>query len=141
MKIGQVASAADVTIDTVRFYERRGLLPTPPRRASGYRDYPTATVERIRLARTLQHLGLTLDEITDVLHAHDTGTATCDSELWRLDAVLDRIDTKITELRRTRRRITTTIQECRTGHCRLAAHPNADTTPTQASRKPHPPRA
>jgi DNA-binding transcriptional MerR regulator len=125
MKIGQVAADADVSIDTVRFYERRGLLPTPQRRPSGYRDYPASTVERIRMARTLQHLGCTLDEIIDVLHAHDTGTATCDSEQWRLDAVIERIDTKIAELRRTRRLITTTMQECRTGHCRFTTANNA----------------
>ncbi|WP_173083142.1 MerR family DNA-binding protein [Phytohabitans rumicis] len=69
----------------------------------------------------LQNLGFTLDEIIEMLHAHDTGTATCDSEQWRLESALDRIDTKIAELRRTRRLITTTIQECRTGHCRFAA--------------------
>jgi DNA-binding transcriptional MerR regulator len=121
MKIGQVASAAGVSIDTVRFYERRGVLPEPARRPSGYREYPASTVERIRMARMLQNLGFTLDEIIDMLHAHDAGTATCDSERWRLEAVLDGIDAKIAELRRTRRLVTTTIQECRTGHCRFAA--------------------
>jgi DNA-binding transcriptional MerR regulator len=76
-------------------------------------------VERIRSARALQNLGFTLDEVIDTLHAHDSGTATCDSELWRLEAVVGRIDAKIAELRRTRRTITTTIEECRAGHCRF----------------------
>lgn len=125
MKIGEVATGADVSVDTVRFYERRGLLPTPRRRPSGYREYPPSTVERIRMARTLQHLGFTLDEIIDMLHAHDTGTATCDSERWRLETVLDRIDTRIAELRSTRRLVTTTIEECRTGRCRFAARLDA----------------
>ena len=57
MKIGQVASEAEVTIDTVRFYERRGVLPEPARRPSGFREYPASTVERIRMARMLQNLG------------------------------------------------------------------------------------
>lgn len=126
MKIGQVAADAEVSVDTVRFYERRGLLPAPHRRPSGYRDYPPATVERIRLARTLQQLGLTLDEITDALRAHDSGTATCESERWRLDAVLDRIDTKLAELRGTRRLINTTLKQCRSGRCRLATSDRAD---------------
>ncbi|MCW6003564.1 MerR family transcriptional regulator [Micromonospora sp. CPCC 205371] len=126
MKIGQVASEADVTIDTVRFYERRGLLPEPGRRPSGFREYPPSTVERIRMARMLQNLGFTLDEIIEMLHAHDAGTATCDSEQWRLEGALDRIDTKIAELRRTRRLITTTIQECRTGQCRFATRLGGD---------------
>jgi len=125
MKIGQVASAADVTIDTVRFYERRGVLPEPRRRPSGYREYTDSAVERIRMARMLQNLGFTLDEIIDMLRAHDTGTATCDSERWRLEGALDRIDTKIAELRRTRRLMNTAIQECRTGRCRFASQRDA----------------
>jgi DNA-binding transcriptional MerR regulator len=128
MKIGQVAADAGVTIDTVRFYERRGLLPAPARRPSGYRDYPPATVERIRMARTLQPLGFTLDEIKDMLHAHDAGTASCDSELWRLDAAVERLDSRIAELRRTRRLVITTMQECRAGRCRFATR-RADTSP------------
>jgi hypothetical protein len=59
-------------------------------------------------------------------HAHDAGTATCDSEQWRLEGALDRIDTKIAELRRTRRLISTTMQECRTGQCRFTAQPDGN---------------
>ena len=62
MKIGQVAEQAGVTIDTVRFYERRGVLPAPNRTPSGYRVYEASTVERIRFTRALQHLGFTLGE-------------------------------------------------------------------------------
>jgi DNA-binding transcriptional MerR regulator len=120
MKIGEVAAQADVTVDTVRFYERRGVLPAPERRPSGYREYGASTVERIRAARDLQSLGFTLEEVIDALRAHDSGTATCDSELWRLEAVIDRIDAKISELRRTRRTITGTIKECREGRCRFS---------------------
>ena len=126
MKIGQVATDADVSVDTVRFYERRGVLPAPQRRPSGYREYPASTVERIRTARALQHLGFTLDEVIDALRAHDGGTATCDTELWRLEAVVDRIDARIADLRRTRRAITATIAECRDGRCRFTPKPAAD---------------
>src|SRR4029453_4958967 len=100
MKIGQVADLAEVSIDTVRFYERRGVLPVPERTPSGYRSYTPATVERIRLARRLQRLGLTLDEVIDALHATDRGDTTCTSERWRLEAVLDRIEHKIAAPRR-----------------------------------------
>ena len=119
MKIGQVAADADVTVDTVRFYERRGVLPPPERRPSGYREYTPAAVERIRMARTLQQLGFTLDEIIDALRAHDAGETSEASQLWRLEAVVDRIDAKIAELRRTRRAITSTIADCRAGRCRF----------------------
>jgi DNA-binding transcriptional MerR regulator len=121
MKIGEVAERAEVRIDTMRFYERRGVLPAPQRRPSGYRVYPPSTVERIRMAKALQHLGFTLDEVIDALRAHDTGAATCDSELWRMEAVVERIDAKIADLRQTRRDINATIALCRTGQCQLAS--------------------
>ena len=123
MKIGQVAKQAGVSIDTVRFYERRGVLPAPDRTPSGYRTYKESTVERIRFARALQHLGFTLDEAIDALHSNDTGTATCESELWRMQAVIDRIDTKIAELQATRRDVSETMAACQQGHCRFASRP------------------
>jgi DNA-binding transcriptional MerR regulator len=121
MKIGQVADLAAVSVDTVRFYERRGVLPTPERTASGYRTYTSATVERIRLARRLQQLGLTLDEVIDALHATDHGEVTCQSERWRLETVLDRIDTKITELQAARRQVQDVMAACDSGNCVFAA--------------------
>ncbi|HUY44277.1 MAG TPA: MerR family transcriptional regulator [Streptosporangiaceae bacterium] len=80
MKIGQVASESGVSIDTIRFYERRGVLPVPPRTESGYRVYTDASVARTRLARRLQSLGLTLDEVIGALHAHDEGHASCETQ-------------------------------------------------------------
>jgi DNA-binding transcriptional MerR regulator len=75
------------------------------------------------MARILQNLGLTLDEIVDALAAHDAGTATCDSERWRLEAVLERIDGRIADLRRTRRLVTATLRDCGAGRCRLGGPP------------------
>ena len=72
MKIGRVADAAEVSVDTVRFYERRGILPRPERTSAGYRTYTAATIERIRFAKQLQTLGFTLDEVVDALHAAPT---------------------------------------------------------------------
>lgn len=120
MKIGQVAESSGVSVDTVRFYERRGVLPTPERMPSGYRTYTSATVERIRLARRLQALGLTLDEVVDALHATDQDDATCASERWRLEAVLERIDSKIAELRSVRREVTKVMGACDRGECVFA---------------------
>ena len=119
MKIGAVAASAGVTVDTIRFYERRGVLPEPERRPSGYREYPPETVERIQLARSLQRVGLTLDEIVDALHAHDTGDATCDSERWRLEVALERVDQRIAELRTVRRSIRRAQVACESGTCGL----------------------
>lgn len=120
MKIGQVAEQAGVSVDTVRFYERRGVLPTPERLASGYRTYTHATVERIRLARRLQQLGLNLDEVIDALHVAENADATCASERWRLEAVLDRIETKIAELQSVRREVRKVLAACDRGECVFA---------------------
>lgn len=119
MKIGEVATAAEVTVDTIRYYERRGVIPPPQRRPSGYRDYEPAIVERIRMARRLQQMGLTLAEIIDALHAHDEGTATCESERWRLDVVLERIDRQIAELTALRQSIHRARARCDGGDCML----------------------
>lgn len=121
MNIGELARSADVNIDTIRFYERRGVLPRPDRRPSGYRVYTNATVVRLRLARALQSLGFTLDEIIDALHASDRGGATCETERWRLEAVVGRLDAKISELRRMRREAVEVLDECAAGQCRFAS--------------------
>ena len=123
MKIGEVAGQAGVTVDTVRFYERIGVLPSPARTASGYRDYEPATVERIQFTRELQAIGFTLGEAVDALAAHDAGGATCESERWRLQAVLDRVDAKLAELTALRARITEVQDACASGHCMLVAGP------------------
>ena len=67
MKIGELAKRADVPIDTVRYYERDGLIPPPIRRASGYRDYVDADVDRLRFMRRAKGLGFTLHEIRELL--------------------------------------------------------------------------
>ena len=121
MKIGQVARQAEVSVDTVRFYERRGVLPKPDRLASGYRIYTQAAVERIHLTRRLQQLGFTLDEVVDALHATDRGDATCESERWRMEAVIERIEAKMEELRAVQREIRTVMAACDKGACVFAA--------------------
>ena len=117
MKIGQVAKEAGVTVDTVRFYERVGVLAIPSRTESGYRDFVPGTVERIRLTRELQAIGFTLKDAVDALVAHDAGGATCESERWRLQAVLDRVDARLAELNALRDRIVETQSACDAGRC------------------------
>lgn len=67
MQIGQLARQAGVPIDTVRYYERRGLLTEPPRRPSGYRSYEAEDLTRLRFIRRGKALGFTLDEIGELL--------------------------------------------------------------------------
>src|SRR5262249_7000568 len=115
MKIGEVAGRSGGSVDTVRFYERVGVLPKPQRTASGYRDYAGGTIDRILLTRELQAIGFTLSDVVDALAAHDAGGATCESERWRLDAVLGRVDAKLAELEALRGRIVAARQACEAG--------------------------
>ncbi|MBV1859053.1 MAG: MerR family transcriptional regulator [Nannocystaceae bacterium] len=117
LKIGAVARLAEVSVDSVRYYERRGLLPTPDRRESGYRIFSEKTVERIRFVKQLQTLGFSLDEVADVLKMLDAGTATCENQQPRMAAVLARVDAEIAQLQTTRRRIADVLQTCQIGGC------------------------
>ena len=126
MKIGEVAKHSGVTVDTVRFYERVGVLPAPERRPSGYRDYAPNTIERIQLTRELQAIGFTLTDVVDALAAHDAGGATCESEQWRLEAVLRRVEAKLAELNALRGRILQAQDACASGHCKFATARSSD---------------
>ena len=117
MRIGDIAKRAGVTVDTVRFYERVGVLPAPAGTESGYRDYEPETVERIQLTRELQGIGFTLSDAVGALAAHDAGGATCESERWRLQAALDRVDARLAELTALRGRIVNAQQACTDGRC------------------------
>jgi DNA-binding transcriptional MerR regulator len=122
MKIGEIARAAGVSVDTVRFYERVGVLPPPTRRPSGYREYEPATSDRIKLTRELQAIGFSLGEVADVLAAHDAGGASCESERWRLDAVLERVNAKILAMLALRERIIAAERGCDAGRCLFSSY-------------------
>ena len=66
MKIGELATRAGVPIDTVRYYERQGLLPQPPRQPSGYRSFQASDVVRLRFVKRAKALGFTLEEVRDL---------------------------------------------------------------------------
>jgi DNA-binding transcriptional MerR regulator len=123
VKIGEVAKQAGVSVDTVRYYERVGVLPAAERRPSGYREFTPGAVRRIELTRELQALGFTLAEAVEALAAHDAGGATCESERWRLDAALERVDARLAELQALRDRIADAQRACREGRCTLTARP------------------
>jgi DNA-binding transcriptional MerR regulator len=124
MRIGEFAEAVGVSVDAVRFYERRGVLRGAPRTAGGYRTFDGADVDRLRLARQLQGLGLTVEDVVDALTAHDADGSTCTSEKWRLDRVEARIDAQLAELRRTRALVREARAACDAGHCQLVLSPS-----------------
>jgi len=75
--IGQVASLAGIGRETVRFYERKGLIAAPPRRASGYRDYPPEAIARLKFIRRAKELGFSLQEIAELLALRVDRHTTC----------------------------------------------------------------
>jgi DNA-binding transcriptional MerR regulator len=77
MLIGEIAAALGVPTQTIRFYERRGLLPEPARGSNGYRVYDDSTLARVQFIRSAQAAGLTLAEISGVLTIRDEGAAPC----------------------------------------------------------------
>ena len=119
LKIGELARRADVSVDTVRFYERRGVLKPPRRRPSGYRSYDESTVQRLRLVRSLQTLGMSLDEIIEAFEAMDGGRANCKGQQQRLQGALGRIDQQIAQLQSTRQRAQRVLSRCQAGDCDL----------------------
>lgn len=98
MKIGELASACDVPTQTIRFYEKRGLLPEPTRLPNGYRSYGDATVERITFIRRSQAAGLTLAEIGGVLNVRAKGNAPCSHVSDLLATKLVDVHDRIAEL-------------------------------------------
>lgn len=77
-RVTELAHEIGVRPDTIRYYERAGLLPPPPRTSAGYRLYPATTIERIRFIQGCARLGLRLNNIADLLAVRDTGTCPCE---------------------------------------------------------------
>src|SRR5690606_39988329 len=78
LRVTDLARATGVRPDTIRYYERVGLLAPPPRTSAGYRMYPPSTAERVRFIQGCRRLGLRLREIADLLAGGDTGVCPCE---------------------------------------------------------------
>lgn len=98
MLIGELADAVGVPTRTVRFYERRGLLPEPSRAPNGYRTYDDSTVDRLRFIRSAQAAGLTLAEIHDIIDLRDDGQTPCTHVAELIAAKLDDVRRRRYEL-------------------------------------------
>lgn len=103
MTIGKLAQSAGVGVETVRFYERKGLLEEPHRGESGYRQYPPGTLTRLRFIRQAKELGFTLPEIQELLSLRASPEASCAEVRERIQAKIDNIDEKIRSLEQMRR--------------------------------------
>ncbi|MFQ6098934.1 MAG: heavy metal-responsive transcriptional regulator [Armatimonadota bacterium] len=98
LTIGKVARRSGVGVETIRFYEREGLIPEPPRRESGYRQYPEETIKRIRFIRRAKELGFSLGEIKELLSLRVAPSTRCEDIRRRAEAKIADIEAKIRAL-------------------------------------------
>lgn len=98
MRIGQLADRLGLNTKTIRYYESIDLLPEPERTAGGYRLYTETDVERLAFIRTAQRLGLTLDDIREILAFHEQGQAPCGYVIDLLQRHARELDQRIAEM-------------------------------------------
>ena len=114
MKIGEVAKRSGIGIETIRFYEREGLLQEPERRPSGYRQYDESTVKRLEYIRQAKELGFTLAEIRELLELSFTAHEACQHIWQRAEAKITDIGNKIRSLQKMRRSLRIIVKRCKT---------------------------
>lgn len=121
LTIGQIARDAGVSVETVRFYERQGLLTPPERTPSGYRQYEEDAVWRLRFIRRAKEVGFTLKEVKELLSLRLDAATTCEDVRSRAEAKIAHIDDKIHTLHRMRERLVKLTEACArrstTGRC------------------------
>ncbi len=111
--IGQLARKAQVHVETVRYYERRGLLPQPLRRWSGYRQYSQDDVIRLRFIKRAQRLGFSLKEIAELLSLRVDPDTSCHDVKQRAEAKLADIEAKILALEQMKKALKKLAASCR----------------------------
>jgi MerR family copper efflux transcriptional regulator len=111
--IGKLAEAAGVHVETIRYYERRGLIEQPPRAPSGYRQYSATDLWRLQFIGRGKRLGFTLAEIAEVMGADQAGSA--DGVLAAARAKIAAVDARLQELSRVRCRLEQLAELCQHG--------------------------
>ena len=121
LTIGQVANAAGVNVETIRFYERREIVKQPERPPSGFRRYPPETIARVRFVRRAKDLGFSLREITELLDLRVDPHVTCEDVRGRAEGKIASIEGKIATLQRMRDALGELVVACatrgKTGEC------------------------
>lgn len=112
MKIGELASATDTRVETIRFYEREGLLPAPKRSTANYRVYTSAHAERLAFIRNCRNLDMALGEVRELLRFKDAPGKDCANVNALLEEHIGHVSQRIRELR---------VLEGNCGHCVRAA--------------------
>lgn len=111
LKIGEVARRAELGVETLRYYERCGLLGSPRRTESGYRQYSQAIFGRLDFIRKAQAMGFTLEEIGRIIQESESGQSPCADVRRIARRKLDELDKKLKELRQFRTELARTVEE------------------------------
>ncbi len=112
--IGGLASQAGVNIETIRYYQRRGLLDVPPKPPGGVRRYAGNAIQRVRFIKRAQALGFTLDEVSSLLQLNDG--VHCDETRELAERKLAMIQAKLADLEKMRATLSELVRECRAGN-------------------------
>jgi DNA-binding transcriptional MerR regulator len=131
MRIGHLADQLGINPKTIRYYEQIGLIPLAPRTSGGYREYGGTDAERLTFIRTAQRLGLSLDEVREILSLRDLGERPCAYVRDVIDEQIRSVDSRIGELRTLRRELrelraaADAILEVDGATCRIIEHVRA----------------
>jgi Cu(I)-responsive transcriptional regulator len=115
MNIGELARAVDTKAETIRYYERIGLLPSPPRTAGNYRDYSDEHVSRLTFTRRARDLGFSIEQIWALLDLADKKEQSCEAVDVIAREHLADVERKLADLAALRRELTSLIGQCRHG--------------------------
>lgn len=142
MKIGELATQANTPVDTIRYYEREGLLPAAPRSEGNYRIYGPAHAERLAFIRHCRTLDMTLDEIRVLLRFRDAPHEDCGDVNALLDEHIGHVSARIRELRQLERELKALRERCAnptdSAHCGiLSGLQQAAAEPAAAPARPH----
>lgn len=110
LSAGELAKSAGVSTDTLRHYERKGVLARPPRQANGYRQYAASALDRVQLVRRALAVGFTLDELAKVLRVREQGGAPCAEVRALAAAKLAEVETRLRDLTDLRKELRTVLK-------------------------------
>ena len=112
MRIGKVAKQVGITVEAIRFYEKKGLIEPPGRNESGYRDYPEDAVQLVSFIKRAKELGFSLKEIKDLMSLRYTPGTTCSEVKEQTEVKIADIDRKVEDLLRIKKALTELVSVC-----------------------------
>ena len=132
LTIGRLAERCGMNLETVRFYEREGLLPPPPRNSSGHRSYSVRAVAQLRFIRRCQQLAFSLHQIKEMLVLRRDPEQPCAGVIRQIDGKTQEVERRITQLRAIRRALQRLKDSCE-GTCHVSECPILESLGTEAA--------